>query len=173
MFLLSSCGYHNPYVYNGPEVSVYITNWKNRTNQLTLDQKIYQSLIKWYQKSGSIKVQRDKEGADLILAGEIISIDIPSLSYGVSNMTTQVKLHLTVRYILKNLKTGKILVEAPSQDFSEPYTISSDNTVTSDNESKALDTIVDDLSEKIYLRTLNGVRHMDVKKTHKPGSSTK
>ncbi len=155
LFLPASCGYHNPYVYTGPEISVYITNWKNRTNELRLDQKIYQSLIKWYQKSGSIKVKREKEGADLILAGEIVSIDLPSLSYGANNTTTQVKVRLTVRYILKNIKTGKVLVEVPNQVYSEPYTISSSSTTTKDNESKALDTIIDDLSEKIYLRTLN------------------
>jgi len=159
LVLLASCGYHNPYVYNGPEKSVYFTNWKNRTNELGLDQKIYQSLIKWYQKSGSIKVQREKKGADLILAGEIVSIDLPSLSYGAGNATTQVKVYLTIRYILKNLKTGKVLVEVPNQVYSEAYTINSSSTVTKDNESKAIDTIIDDLSEKIYLRTLNEIRH--------------
>ncbi len=163
IFLPSSCGYHNPYVYNGPELSLYISNWQNRTSELNLDSKIYVSLIKWYQKSGSIKVQRDKAGADMILAGEIISIDIPSLTYGVNNITTQAKVRLTVRYILKNMKSDKILIEVPNKIYSETYAISSDSTVTSDNESKALDKIIDDLSEDIYLRTLSKLRHLKVK----------
>ncbi len=158
LFVSTSCGYHNPYVYSGPEISVYIANWKNRTSELNLDSKIYQSLIKWYQKSGSIKVKRTKEGADLILGGEIVAMDIPSLSYGANNTTTQVQAHLTVRYILKNVKTGKVLVEVPSKVYTEAYSITSDSTVTSDNESRALDKIIDDLSESIYLRTLNSIR---------------
>jgi hypothetical protein len=158
LFLATSCGYHNPYVYSGPEISIYITNWKNRTSELNLDSKIYQSLIKWYQKSGSIKVKREREGADLILGGEIVSMDIPSLSYGANNTTTQVEAHLTVRYILKNLKSGKVLVESPRKVYTETYLVTSDSTVTSDNESKALDKIIDDLSESIYLQTLNSVR---------------
>jgi len=155
-FWPTSCGYRNPYVYSGPDVSVYITTWKNRTSELRLDSKIYQSLIKWYQKSGgSIKVKKEKEGADLILAGEIISIDLPSLSYGSGGTTKEVKVRLTVRYILKNLKTGKVLVEIPNQVFAEAYSITSSSSTTKDNESKALDQIIDDLSEKIYIRTLN------------------
>jgi hypothetical protein len=159
VFLPASCGYHNPYVYSGPDVSVYITNWKNRTSELRLDSKIYQSLIKWYQKSGgSIKAKKEKEGADLILAGEIISIDLPSLSYGTGGATKEVKVRLTVRYILKNLKTGKVLIEVPDQVFSEAYSISSSSTTTKDNESKALDTIINDLSESIYLKTLSELK---------------
>ena len=43
---------------------------------LQLDAKIYQSLIKWYQRSGSLNITKTKEGADYILAGEIISYNI-------------------------------------------------------------------------------------------------
>jgi hypothetical protein len=164
IFLLASCGYHNPYIYKGPDINVYITTWKNRTNELRLDSKIYQSLLKWYQKSGgSIKVKKEKEGSDLILAGEIISIDLPSLSYGANNTTREVKVRLTVRYILKNIKTGKILVEVPNQLFSEAYSVSSSSATTKDNESKALEVIIEDLSEKIYLRTLNELQQPEQK----------
>ena len=159
-FLPVSCGYHNPYIYNGPETSVYVTNWKNRTNELRLDSMIYQSLVKWYQKSDHIRIKKEKEGADLILAGEILSIEIPSLSYGLNNITTEVKVRLKVRYILKSLKTGKVLLEVPERTFSEPYLVNTTSSlITKDNEYKALGKIIDDLSEKIYLNTLNELQH--------------
>ena len=79
---MAGCGYHNPYVYTGPEKVIYIMDWKNRTSELGLDADIYKSLIRWFQKSRSIKTTKKRDGADLILAGEIVSIDIPSLSYG-------------------------------------------------------------------------------------------
>ena len=116
---------------------------------------IYQSLVKWYQKSNRIQVKREQEGSDMILAGEIVSIDIPTLSYGANNITTEVKVHLKVRYILKSIKTGKVLMEIPNQSFSEAYLINTSSSITKDNEYKALQRIIDDLSEKIYLRTLN------------------
>ena len=151
---LGACGYHNPYVYTGPEKSIYVTHWKNRTNALQLDTKIYQSLTRWFQKTNSIKVTKEKAGADLILAGEILSIQQPSLSYGTGNAATQVKVILTVRYILKDIKTDKVLLEIPSETWSEDARTTRSATVTADNETRALETIINDLSEKIYIKSL-------------------
>ena len=153
--ILASCGYHNPYVYSGPDCNLYITNWHNRTNDLLLDAQIYQSLTRWYQKSGSIKVTKQKEGAHLILAGEITSIDLPSLSYGAGNDATEVKVLLTVRYILKDLQSGKVLLEVGNETWTEEYKVSASSSENADNETKALGIIIDDLSEKIYIKTLN------------------
>ncbi|MEN8199887.1 MAG: LPS assembly lipoprotein LptE [Thermodesulfobacteriota bacterium] len=154
-FILASCGYYNPYVYSGPDRDLYITTWHNRTNELLLDAKIYQSLVRWYQKSGAIKVTKQKEGADLILAGEIISIDLPSLSYGVGNDATEVKIILNIRYILKDLESGKVLLEVGQEEWTEPYKVGGTSTASSDNEKEALAEIIDDLSERIYIKTLD------------------
>jgi lipopolysaccharide assembly LptE-like protein len=153
-FILASCGYHNPYVYSGPNRDLYITTWHNRTNDLLLDAKIYQSLTRWYQKSGSIKVTKQKEGAQLILAGEIISIDLPSLSYGTDDNATEVKVLLTVRYILKDIQSGKVLMEVGHEVWTEEYKVGASSSESSDNEKDALAIIIDDLSERIYLKTL-------------------
>ena len=148
--MLGSCGYHNPYVYSGPERSIYVATWKNRSSVLDLDSRIYQSLIEWFQKSGSIKITKNKEGADLILAGEIITYDVPTLAYATGGAASNVKLRLQVRYILKDLKTGKVLIERPSEDWMEDYRVTSSSTQTKENEDAALDVIIDELSQKIY-----------------------
>jgi hypothetical protein len=153
-FLLVSCGYHNPFVYTGPQQDLYVTTWQNRTNELLLDAKIYQSLTRWYQKSGSIKVTKQKEGSNLILAGEILSIDLPSLSYGEGNNATEVRVRLTVRYILKDLNTGKVLMEVPNELWTEEYALGESSSANAANEKEALAIIIDDLSEMIYLNTL-------------------
>lgn len=152
--VLSSCGYHNPYVYTGPEKVIYLANWKNRTSELGLDSKIYQTLLKWYQKSGSITITKKREGADLALGGEIVFIDLPSLSYGANNSTTQVKVRLKVRYILKDIATGKVLIEKPGEIWTQDYLVGSTQSATSDNRQNALDTIIEDLCQKIYQNTL-------------------
>jgi len=159
--LLASCGYRNPYVYSGPDRDLYITTWHNRTNELLLDAKIYQSLVRWYQKASSIKVTKHKEGSHLILAGEIVSIDLPSLSYGVGNDATEVKVLLTVRYILKDLDTDKVLFEVSNELWTEEYKVGSSSSESSDNEKEALGIIIDDLSERIYIKTLNLLSKMD------------
>lgn len=148
--VFTGCGYRNPNVYTGPEKSIYVTNWNNRTNRLSLDINIYQSLVRWFQKSGKINVTNKRDGADLILAGEILSIDQPSLSYGANQAATEVKLKLTIRYILKDLQNDTIVLEVPSETWTEEYLVGNSSTETSDNEDEALETIIDDLSQKIY-----------------------
>ena len=154
VLILTACGYHNPYIYTGPEKSIYVTHWKNKTNSLQLDTKIYQSLTQWFQKTNAIKVTKEKNKADLILAGEVLSIQLPSLSYGLGNSATSVKVILTVRYILKDIKTGAVLLEVPSERWSEDARTTTSATVTTDNEDRALATIIDNLSEKIYIKAL-------------------
>lgn len=152
--IVAACGYHNPNIYNGPHKSIYMTEWKNRTSELGLDSKIYRSLTRWFQKSGSISTVREKAGADLVLAGEIISIELPSLAYGANNITTQVKVQLRIRYILKDIASNKILLEVPDQTWAEEFLVSTNATANIDNEGKALDTIIENLSQKIYQRTI-------------------
>ena len=151
---LSGCGYRNPYVYSGPDKSIYVTTWKNRTSDLQLDAKIYQELLKWFQKSRSLKITKSKEGADFILAGEIISVDIPSLAFDGTNTASDVRLTLKVRYIFKDLATDSVLIEVPSQDWQQSYTITSDAAETRDNANEAQDIAIENMSQSIYQRTL-------------------
>lgn len=160
VFLVAACGYHNPYVYTGPNKVIYVTHWKNNTNELQLDSKIYQALTRWFQKSSSIKVSNKKEGADLILAGEIVSIQLPSLAFTNTTTTSKVKVLLTIRYLLKDIKTDKVLLEIPSETWKEDSQISESTALTKDNEDKALKTIVEDLSERIYMRSLDKLTMM-------------
>ncbi len=157
VIMLGGCGYRNPYVYTGPEKSIYMPTWKNRTSELQLDANIYQELLTWFQKSGSINVTKQKEGADLILAGEIISYNLPSLTYGADNRTSTVKLRLRVRYVLKDLKSDKILIEQSSETWTEDFRVSSDSALTRDNANRALETIIENMSQKIYQRTLTQI----------------
>jgi hypothetical protein len=152
--IATACGYHNPNIYTGPSKTIYLTEWKNRTSELGLDSQIYRSLTRWFQYSGSISTVRQKEGADLILAGEIISLELPSLSYGANSITSEVKVLLRVRYILKEISSKRIVLEMPNETWTEEYLVSTNVSSNLDNERKALKTIIEDLSKKIYQRTV-------------------
>lgn len=154
VLLIAACGYHNPNIYDGPSKTIYLAEWKNRTSRLGLDSQIYRSLTRWFQKSRSITTVRKKEGADLILAGEFISLELPSLSYGANSTTTEVKVRLRLRYVLKDISSNKIVIEVPDVTWTEEYLTSSDSTSNLNNEREALETIIDDLSKIIYQRTI-------------------
>lgn len=153
--VFSGCGYYFPHVYEGAHRVVYMQTWKNRTNKLGLDMKIYQSLSRWFQKTEAVDLTKEKSGADLILAGEILSIDLPSVSWNSVSDATGTKVQLYVRYALKDLKTGKILWEVPNKLYTADYTV---QTATSAADDEALSKIIDDMSEHIYLGVLNKLR---------------
>ncbi len=155
LLLLGGCGYYFPSVYDGPTRTIYMPEWKNRTNKLGIDITLYKSLSGWFQQSEAVILTKNKEKADLILAGEIVSIDLPSISWGGDTVTTDVKIKLGVRYILKDLKTGKVLWEVPNELWTEDYP---SRTLSSAAENRALTIIIDDLSERIYLGTLSKLR---------------
>ncbi len=155
VLLLTGCGYYFPSVYDGPTKTIYMPEWKNRTSKLGIDITLYKSLSRWFQKSQAIVLTKNRDKADLILAGEIVSIDLPSLSWSGSTITTDVKIKLGVRYILKDLKSGKVLWEVPNELWTEDYP---STTLSTAAEDRALTTIIDDLSERIYLGTLDKLR---------------
>ena len=155
IFLLGGCGYYFPHIYDGPEKSVYMPNWKNRTDKLGIDAVMYQSLSLWFQKSKAIRITKKKEDADLILAGEITFIDLPSVAWNGNARATDIKVKLGLRYVLKDLKTGKILWEVPNDLWTEDFNTLNQESQTEDD---ALKQILDDVSEKIYLGTLDKLR---------------
>jgi hypothetical protein len=155
LFLLNCCGYSFPHVYEGPRQVVYMPTWQNRTNKLGLDMKMYQSLARWFQKSEKISLTKDKSKADLVLAGEILSIELPSISWNTISDATGTKVNLHIRYMLKDNKSGKLLWEVPDKLYTADYSIPT-ATIVADNE--ALSKIIDDMSEEIYLGVLNKIR---------------
>lgn len=152
------CGYYFPHVYDGPTKTIYMPDWKNRTSQLGLDAKIYQSLSRWFQKTDSIILTKDRTKADLILAGEIISIDLNSVSWGADARSTTTKVELVVRYILKDINSDEIIWEVPREQYTEAYSIDGGSALMAGNERDALKEILIDMSERIFLGTLEKIR---------------
>lgn len=152
--LLKGCGYNFPHVYEGAHQTIYMPTWQNRTNKLGLDMKIYQSLARWFQQSERVNLTKEKEGAHLILAGEILSIDLPSVSWSNTSETTSTKINLTIRFALKDVQSGKLIWEVPSKLYSADYS----TRVSSTADEEALAKIINDLSEDIYLGALRKIK---------------
>ncbi|MDW7771801.1 MAG: LPS assembly lipoprotein LptE [Desulfobulbaceae bacterium] len=161
--LVGGCGYYFPHVYDGPAKTIYMPNWKNRTSQLGLDAEIYQTLARWFQKTDAISLTKNREEADMILAGEIVNIDLPSVSWDADARTREAKVVLVVRYILKDIHTDEILWEVPREVRTEAYPTSGGAGVMAEEERQALDQIITDMSERIYIGTLNKLRRSSMK----------
>lgn len=155
LLLLSGCGYYFPHDYQGPRRVIYAATWNNRTNKLNLDMRIYQSLSRWFQKTQSIDLTKEKTGADYILAGEVISIDLPTVSWSSNSSTSGTKVSLYVRYSLKDLKTGKVVWEVNRKLYTADSSV---QVATAASDDEALGTIIEDMSENIYLGVLKKLR---------------
>lgn len=161
--LAGGCGYYFPHVYDGPAKTIYMPNWKNRTSQLGLDAEIYQTLSRWFQKSGSITLTKNRDEADMILAGEIVNIDLPSVSWDADARTREAKVRLVVRYILKDIQSDNILWEVANETWTEAYSTAGGSSRMAEAERLALEQIITDMSEKIYIGTLDKMRKANIK----------
>ncbi len=150
--VLASCGYRTPYSNTTQVITLH--NWKNRTNELQITAEISNRLAEWYQKTSMVTTNGDTKTADLVLSGEIISIDKPILSYNTNNVANQIKVKLRLRYILKDLHSEKILIEEPGRTWIQTYLTANNAVQTRANYYAAIDEIVEKLCEEIYQRTL-------------------
>ena len=153
---LAGCGYYFPHVMDGPERVIYMPDWENRTNKLSLDNRIYQSLARWFQKTDAARITKTREGADYILAGEVQSIDLPSVSWDGVTRSKSINVVLVVRYALQDAKTGKLIWEVPGKLYTADY---AEERVSAAGDEQALDEIIGDLAEDIYIGAMRRLRH--------------
>ena len=156
LLVTGGCGYHFPAVaiYEGEEKTLYMPQWQNRTSKLGIDLTLYKALTHKFQQSEAITITRNKAHADLILAGAIISMELPSIAWDENTVTTDVRVRLTVRYVLKDLKTGKLLWEVPKELWTENFRSTRRGLAAED---EAISAIINDLAERIYLNTLKAI----------------
>ncbi len=161
--LVNGCGYSFPHVYEGAHRTVYMPTWQNRTNKLGLDMKLYQSLSRWFQQAEKVDLTRQKgEASDYVLTGEILSIDLPSVSWNTIADVTGTKVSLIVRFALKDQRSGKAVWEVGGKLYTADYTVTS---TTVADEDQALAKIIDDLSEDLYIGVLKKIRQQQNRST--------
>ena len=154
---LNQCGYSNPYVRKIPAgaepITLYVTTWQNRTNELGLESKYLRTLTSWFKKSDIIHVVFDDKNADLKLTGEITSIDLPGLFYDSFDEALEIEVKLTVNFTLYDNHSNKIVWQEKDYTVSEPFLLDPKGGQTEYNKNRALFHIGDEIAEFIYLRT--------------------
>jgi hypothetical protein len=157
LLVLQGCGYHNPYAKNLEQdksvTVVYMTVWTNRTNELGLESLIFQKTADWLQQSPFLRITRDREQADYLLTGTILSVDYPAAAFSVFDVATTLKAKVKSTYQLTDRITGKKIWQVSDTLRSADYAAGSDTVRSQSNKRAALTIIADELAEQIYLRT--------------------
>lgn len=163
--LLQSCGYHNPYLKNveqgKPVAVIYMTNWDNRTNELGLENLIFRKTADWLEQSRHLRLTGDKNQADYILTGTILSVDYPATAYSATDVASTLKAIVRSSYQLTQLSSGNTVWKVDESTRQTDYPAGTNAVRSQSNKRDALTTIADELGEQIYLRittTLTGDR---------------
>lgn len=160
---LAGCGYYNPNMLpddeQGPTVKFYVPMWGNPTNELALESRIQNAIQDWLIQSKRIVLTNADTEHDYIMEGSITSVQYPGRSYDDKNTATALKAILSVSYSITEKKTGK-KIWSESKSMEETYSLGGSTAATDANKKRALDTMVDELGEHIYIRTYKALsRH--------------
>lgn len=160
----SGCGYSNPYAVKSmqdkPAKTLLLTTWENRTNELGLESSYFRLLNAWFKNSSRIAVVFDEEQADLKLTGEISAIDLPGIFYDSFDEALEIKIKLTVRFTLHDIRNNSVLWQERQYSVYEPFIIDPSGGRTRYNKQRALLRIGEEISELIYLRSHEIVNNM-------------
>ena len=163
LLVMQGCGYHNPYLKKvGQDKSaavVYMTVWTNQTNELGLESLIFQKTADWLQQSRHLQLTRDKDQADYLLTGSILSVDYPATAFSVTDVAITLQARVKTTYKLSDRATDKTIWQVSETLRQTAYGAGSDAVRSQSNKRTALITIADELGEQIYLRitaTLTG-----------------
>lgn len=155
LLVLQGCGYHNPYLKNVEQdkaVAVYMTVWLNQTNELGLESLIFQKTADWLQQSQHLRLTKNKEQADYLLTGTILSVDYPATAFSVTDVATTLKAKVRTSYHLSDRVTGKTIWQVNNTLRQTDYPAGNNAVRSQGNKEIALTTIAEELGEQIYLR---------------------
>ncbi|HIJ78719.1 MAG: LPS assembly lipoprotein LptE [Desulfobulbaceae bacterium] len=153
---MAACGYHNPNMRSaeeqGPAVTIYVPLWNNPTNETRLATDIHNTLQDWLLQSKRIKIAATADSADYIMTGKINSIRYPGRSYDQDDTAQGLKAILSVEYTVTDSKNGKIAWQAKNFALEENYALAGSSAETDTNKKKALEILVNNLGEHIYIK---------------------
>lgn len=159
MALITACGYRTlprPTAGSsgGGRFLLFVPQWENRTNELGLESTLNDALCDWFIESGHFEITQQREAADYVLTGEIISTEHPGSSYGSFDQATGIKAVLIVSYTLTANRSGVVLFKEPTYVGEKTYLVGPDAVRTLSLRKQALAGMAEEIGEEVYIRLL-------------------
>ena len=156
LLIVAGCGYHNPNLQppenQGRVLKIHVPLWPNPTNEIRLASDIHNALQDWLGQSKQFIVVNNAGEADYVVNGRVISISFPGRSYSALDRALALTATLNVDYTVTDTSTGKAAWEAKGVSFTETYSVQTDA-----HKGLALETLVDNLAEQIYIRLYSAI----------------
>jgi outer membrane lipopolysaccharide assembly protein LptE/RlpB len=156
LLLAAGCGYHNPNMLP-PEkqdrvLKLYVPIWPNPTNEIRLAFDIHNALQDWLGQSNRFILVNSAGEADYVVNGRINSVSHPARSYDGKDRALALSATLNVDYTVIDTRNGKTVWEAKGLALTETYSLQTDT-----HKKQALETLVDNLAEQIYIRLYSSI----------------
>lgn len=153
---IAGCGYHNPNMLpsdqQGRVLKLHVPIWPNPTNEIRLASDIRNALQDWLGQSRQFTLVDNAGEADYVLNGRINAVSYTGRAYNTNNVAQALIAALNVDYTVTDPRTGKTAWEAKGFVLTETYSLQTDA-----NKRQALETIVDNLAEQIYIRLYSAI----------------
>ncbi|HSR12246.1 MAG TPA: LPS assembly lipoprotein LptE [Thermodesulfobacteriota bacterium] len=158
ILVLSGCGYHlrGSETNLPPEIqSVAIPIFGNNTTQTGIEAEVTRALVDRFISSRRLPVN-GSASADAILSGTVLLFTTSPVAVTSSTqVSTEYRATLTVQFIFKDQKTGRILFRETMNDW-RTYPVVNDLNATEQNKLAAIRQISVLLADKIYELVLGG-----------------
>jgi hypothetical protein len=152
----AGCGYHNPNMpppdKQGRVVKLHIPLWPNPTNEIRLASDIRNALQDWLGQGRQFTLVSSAGEADYVLNGKINSLSHPGRSYDATDRAVALTATLSVDYTLTDASIGKAVWETKGLTLTETYFLHTDA-----HKKQALETLVDNLAEQVYIRLYSAI----------------
>ncbi len=159
LLIAAGCGYHTPNMLppekQGRALKLHVPIWPNPTNEIRLASDIHNALQDWLGQSKQFTLVNNAGEADYVLNGRINAASHTGRAYDAKDRAQALIATLNVDYTVTDTRTGKPAWESKGLVLTETYSLQTDA-----HKKQALETLVDNLAEQIYIRLYSAIsRH--------------
>lgn len=136
--------------------TVGIPMFVNNSTVFDLEQMLTQRVRTEFIGRGRYQVLPQIEGADAVLNGTIVAVNLEPSGFDQNNRVTRYNLRITLKLEFRDVKANKIIWENPSQQFDEEYDLSTSAT-PADSLLTLDQTALDRVSTDVARRTVSAI----------------
>ncbi len=163
LLFVTGCGYHNPNMLppeqQGRVLKLHVPIWPNPTNEIRLASDIRNALQDWLGQSKQFTLVDSSGEADYVLNGRINAVSYTGRAYDAKDRAQALIATLSIDYTVTDTRTGKAAWETKGFALTETYSLQTDA-----HKKQALETIVDNLAEQIYIRLYSAISRYEKNK---------
>jgi hypothetical protein len=152
------CGYHLSGTGSSlPEHirSVSVPMFKNMTTRYELDLKLTQRVIDELVARGKVEISREKESADALLLGEILSFNAVPVAFSGQASADRYNIIIVAKIVMRDNVSKKVIYSNPSMVYQYEYSVP-DGTDFESVETLAIDVVAERFARSLVSTILEG-----------------